>query len=163
MEPQTGDDQSFEDFLSACSDGFLKCQYIDILSNGQQKHGREQRKRNSSSSANTSDGRDQDLIQMMARLAVRQEDTLNQLGLDCNLMMFLQRGRGSLMPTLLETGRQWNTQRQNDDASTSLRQTKFLTVFQELISRANKLQLNQKDDTLIMGLKAKGILTEDNK
>ena len=82
---------------------------------------------------------------------------------DSGLMMFLQRGRGSVMPTLLETGRQWNQQRQNGDAATSLRQTMFLTIFQELINRASKLQLTKKDDPLVMGLKAKGILTDNNK
>ena len=42
---------------------------------------------------------------MVARLTLRQEDTLNQLGLDTSLMMFLQCGRGSIMPTLLVFGR----------------------------------------------------------
>ena len=67
------------------------------------------------------------------------------------------------MPTMLETGRQWNQQRQNGDATKSLRQTMFLTIFQELINRASKLQLTKQDDPLVMGLKAKGILTDDNK
>ena len=40
---------------------------------------------------------------------------------------------------------------------------RFLTIFQELINRASKLQLTKKDDPLVMGLKTKGILTEDNK
>ena len=39
----------------------------------------------------------------------------------------------------------------------------FLTVFQELIHRASKLQLTKPDDALVLGLKAKGILTEDHK
>ena len=42
---------------------------------------------------------------MVARLALRQEDTLNHFGLDQNLMLFLQCGKGSWMPLLLETGR----------------------------------------------------------
>ena len=104
MEHQTGDDQSFVDLLDACSDGFLKRQKTDMSSGGPQKNGREQRKGNSSSSASTSDGRD-DLLLMVARLTLRQEDTLNQLGLDTSLMMFLQCGRGSIMPTLLVFGR----------------------------------------------------------
>ena len=108
------------------------------------------------------DGRD-DLLLMVARLTLRQEDTLNQLSLDTSMMVFLQCGRGSIMPSLLETGRIWNSQRQNGDVSTSLRQTMFLTVFQELIHRASKLQLTKPDDALVLGLKAKGILTEDHK
>ena len=163
MEHQTGDDQSFTDLLEACTDGFLKRQKTALSSGGMTTHGREPRKRNSSSSASASDGRDHDLLMMVARLSLRQEDLLNQMSLDCGLMMFLQCGRGSVMPTLLETGRQWNQQRQNGDVTMSLRQTIFLTIFQELINRASKLQLTKKDDPLIMGLKTKGILTEDNK
>ena len=67
------------------------------------------------------------------------------------------------MSMLFDTGRQWNAQRQNGDASTSFRQTKFQTVFQELINRASKLQLNQKENAFILDLKDKGILIEDNK
>ena len=111
----------------------------------------------------TSDGRDRDLIMMVARLSLPREDALNQMSLDSGLMLFLQCGRGSIMPTMLETGRQWNQQRQNGDATKSLRQTMFLTIFQELINRASKLQLTKQDDPLVMGLKAKGILTDDNK
>ena len=45
---------------------------------------------------------------------------------------------------------------------TSLRQTMFQAVFSELINRASKLTI-EKDDALVQGLKAKGILTEDLK
>ena len=97
---------------------------------------------------------------MLGRLVLRQEDTLNQLGLDRSLMMFIQCGKGSLMPHLLEQAKNWNALRQSGDASTSLRQTMFQAVFSELIHRASKLNLEQRDDALVQGLKAKSILTE---
>ena len=73
MGQYIGDDQSFEDLLNTYSDGFLKCTRTETLSNGQKRPGREQRKKNSSSSASTSDGKDHDLIQMVARMALHQE------------------------------------------------------------------------------------------
>ena len=85
---QTEDDQSFQDLLSACQEGFKRPRH-EISSTGQQKNGREQRKRNSTSSTSTSDSRNGDLVQMLGRLVLRQEDTLNQLGLDRSLMVFL--------------------------------------------------------------------------
>ena len=39
----------------------------------------------------------------------------------------------------------------------------FQAVFTELITRAGKLNIAAKDDALVQGLKAKGILTEDLK
>ena len=159
---QTEDDQSFQDLLTACHEGFKRLRH-ETSSIGPPKNGREQRKRNSTSSTSTSDSRDGDLIQMLSRLVLRQEDTLNQLGLDRSLMIFLQCGKGSLMPSLLELGKQWNTQRQAGETTTSLRQTMFQAVFTELITRASKLNLTAKEDALVLGLKAKGILTEDLK
>ena len=78
-------------------------------------------------------------------------------------MLFLQCGKGSLMPSLLELGKKWNAQKQGGKVTTSLRQTMFQAVFTELITRAGKLNLAAKDDALVQGLKAKGILTEDLK
>ena len=159
---QTEDDQSFQDLLSACQEGFKRPRH-EISSTGQQKNGREQRKRNSTSSTSTSDSRNGDLVQMLGRLVLRQEDTLNQLGLDRSLMVFLQCGKGSLMPSLLELGKKWNARKQAGETTTSLRQTMFQAVFTKLITRAGKLNLTAKDDALVQGLKAKGILTEDLK
>ena len=101
---QTEDDQSFQDLLTACQEGFKRPRR-KTSSTGPHKNGREQRKRNSTSSTSTSDSRDGDLIHMLGRLVLRQEDTLNQLGLDRSLMLFLQCGKGSLMPYLLEQGK----------------------------------------------------------
>ena len=101
---QMEDDQSFQDLLIACQEGFKRPRH-ETSSTGLHKNGREQRKRNSTSFAITSDSREGDLIQMLGRLIFRQEDTLNQLGLDRSLMLFLQCGQGSLMPHLLEQGK----------------------------------------------------------
>ena len=53
--------------------------------------------------------------------------------------------------------------RQGGEVTTSLRQTIFQAVFTELINRTGKLNIAAKDDALVQGLKAKGILTEDLK
>ena len=111
----------------------------------------------------SSGGRDDELLRMLARLSLRLEDVLAQLSLDKSFIFFMQCGLGSIMPSMLAMARDWNSRKQNGDVSMSLRITIFLHCFQELTQRANKLQLEAKDDALVMNLRSKSILTEDNK
>ena len=124
------DDGLATDRGRSSQEGFKRPRH-ETLSTGPQKNGREQRKRNSTSFTSTSDSREGNLIQMLGRLVLRQEDTLNQLGLDRSLMIFLQCGKGSLMPSLLEQGKRWNAQKQAGETTTSLRQTMFQAMFTE--------------------------------
>ena len=69
---------------------------------------------------------------------------------DKSFMFFMQCGRGSIMPSMLLTkAKEWNSCKQNGDASTPLRITMFLHCFQELAHRAKQLQLEAKDDALV--------------
>lgn len=49
-----------------------------------------------------------DLLLMLARLTLRQEYQLNQLALDRSFVMFLQCGKGSVMPLMLQTSKEWH-------------------------------------------------------
>ena len=100
---------------------------------------------------------------MLARLTLRQEDVLTQFSLDKNFMFFMQCGRGSIMPSMLIKAKEWNSRKQNGDASPPLRITMLTYCFQERAHRAKQFQLETKDDALVMNLQSKGILTEDNK
>lgn len=75
----------------------------------------------------------------------------------------MQCGRGSITPRMRAKARNWNSRKQNGDVSMLLRITMLLHCFQELAQRASQLQLEAKKDTLVMNLRSKGILTEDNK
>ena len=119
--------------------------------------------RSSFSWISPSSGGNDELLNMVARLSFRQEDALAQLGLDKSYMFFLQCGRGSIMPSMLAKARDWNTLKQNGNASAPLRSTLFLHCFQELAQRALKLNLEANDDALIQNLKSKGILTGELK
>ena len=146
------DDQSFTDLLEACSQNLGK-RARAATSNGAANHGRGRAPRYSDSSAsNSSGGRDDELLNTLARLTLRQEDALTQLSLDKSFMFFTQRGRGSIMPSMLTKAREWNSRKQSGDVSTPLRITMLLHCFQELAHRAKQLQVEAKD--VVMNLRS---------
>lgn len=72
---------------------------------GRTQNGRERSNRHSDSldTRSTSSGKTDELIQMVARLCLRQEDQMNALNLDRSFLLFVQCGRGNLMPLMIET------------------------------------------------------------
>ena len=98
-------DQSYTDLLeAACGEHFLQRSRTDMQSDGRNTYGREQSRRPSDSldSRSISSGKSDELIQMVARLRLRQEDQLNVLNMDRSFFLFAECGRGSLMPLLLK-------------------------------------------------------------
>lgn len=96
MDLHTEDDQSFADLLTTYQKDFLKRPRQDSLSTDPPRVGRTQGKRNSICSVNTSSSKESVLIQILARLALRQDNALHQFGLDRKFRFFMQCGRGSL-------------------------------------------------------------------
>ena len=115
------------------------------------------------SSASTSSGGNEELLRMIARLILRQEDAISQLQLDKSFIFFIQCGRGSIMPNLLTQAKEWNQFKEKGEMTMPLRMHMFLQCFQMLAQRAKQLKLDASDDALVQNLKSKGILTEDHK
>ena len=90
----------------------------------------------SNSSDNTSNG--DNLLQMLARLSLRQENMLNQMALDPSFIL-----RGSIsMPSMLLTSKEWNHQYQGSRVAQPL----FQKLLEELIQRASKVKLDDSED-----------------
>ena len=45
---------------------------------------------------------------MLANLTLRQEDMLNQMALDHSFLLFLQAGRGSILPGMILAAKEWH-------------------------------------------------------
>ena len=155
------DDQSFTDLLDACAQNVGK--RPRVATDGTQRPGKGPAARFSPSSASTLSGGNDDLLRMLARLTLRQEDAISQLQLDKSFMFFIQCGRGSIMPTLLTQAKEWNQLKEKGEATMPLRMHMFLQCFQLLAQRAQLLKLDASDDALVLNLRSKGILTEDSK
>ncbi|CAK8993738.1 unnamed protein product, partial [Durusdinium trenchii] len=107
-------------------------------------------------------GQDGNLISMIAKLTLRQEDQLNQIHLDKSFIFFVQAGKGSILPLMLKTSKDWHGQRELGKVTTSLRQHMFRSVFEELAFRASKLPFGSNDHELIRALQTKQVLTATN-
>ena len=47
---------------------------------------------------------------MLAKLTLRQEDMLNQMALDRSFLLFLQAGKGSILPEMILADKEWHHQ-----------------------------------------------------
>ena len=99
---------------------------------------------------------------MLAKLTLRQEDQLNQIHFDKSFIFFVQAGKGSLLPLMLKTSKDWHGQRESGQVTASLRQHMFRSVFEELAYRASKLPFGSNDHELIKALQSKQVLTATN-
>ena len=84
------------------------------------------------------------------------------MALDRSFLLFLQAGRGSILPDMILAAKEWYHQRQNIGVTCSLRQVNFLKVVESLIQRLTKLKYDSPDDPLVQVLRQKGILTAEN-
>ena len=118
-EEMHADDQSFTDLLEACGSTWKSQgkRPHTSTSGDQIKSGRGSMYRSSPSWASTSNGGNDDLLNMIARLSLRQEDALTQLNLEKAFIFFLQCGRGSTMPSMLAKARDWNVLKLSGDVS----------------------------------------------
>ena len=73
-------------------------QKADSVGRFDRQHGRHRSNKSSSSSDSTGD-----LTLMLARLCLRQEDMLNAMSMDRSFIIFLQCGKGNIMPLMLQT------------------------------------------------------------
>ena len=62
---------------------------------------------------------------MLAKLCLRQEGMLNAMCLDRNFLLFIQAGKGSILPPMLTASREWHTQKQQAGVTCPLRQIYF--------------------------------------
>ena len=116
---------------------------------------------NSSTTSSKYEG-DTELLMMLPKLTLRQEDMLNQMALDRSFLLFLQAGRGSILPEMILAAKEWHHQRQNSGVTCSLRQVNFLEVVEILTQRLTKLKYDSPEDPLVQALRQKGILTAEN-
>ncbi|CAK9082685.1 unnamed protein product [Durusdinium trenchii] len=153
MERMNGDDQSFAELMDLLWQSLCK-----TSQNG--GGGQGQRKPSRSSASDL--GEDASLISMLAKLTLRQEDQLNQIHFDKSFIFFVQAGKGSLLPLMLKTSKDWHGQRESGQVTASLRQHMFRSVFEELAYRASKLPFGSNDHELIKALQSKQVLTATN-
>ena len=90
---------------------------------------------------------------MIAGLSLRQEDLLNQMFLDRSFVVFFQCGKGSVMPQLLQTSKDWRNKRQTEGGNQPLRTLMFTTLIEDFIRRTQSLKLEDPEDALVLGFK----------
>ena len=156
------DDMSFADLLPTCQ-AHLKRPRTEVESSQGKAAGKGRSKyRSDSSTTSSRHERDSELLMMLAKLTLRQEDMLNQMALDRSFLLFLQAGKGSILPEMILAAKEWHHQRQNTGVTCSLRQVNFLKVVEILIQRLTKLKYDNQEDPLAQALRQKGILTSEN-
>ena len=155
------DDMSFADLLDTCQ-AHLKRPRIELESSQGKAAGKGRSKSRSNPSTSSKHEGDTELLMMLAKLTLRQEDMLNQMALDRNFLLFLQAGRGSILPEMILAAKEWHHQRQHSGVTCSLRQVNFLKVVEILIQRLTKLKYDNPEDPLVQALRQKGILTAEN-
>ena len=100
------------------------------------------------------------LIRMMAIQLQRQEEALRVLAQSTEMMLFMQAGPGSYLPTLLQLSQTWHQQQAARQVDKPLRQHMSVAFWTELGTRVTKVQ-EQMGQELGQGLMAKKILTAE--
>ena len=153
----SGDDQSFAELMDVCGSHFAKRPRTEEEDKSSDRRPARKGQRKPSRSSASDLGEDGNLISMIAKLTLRQEDQLNQIHLDKSFIFFVQAGKGSILPLMLKTSKDWHGQRELGQVTTSLRQHMFRSVFEELAFRASKLPFGSSDHELIRALQTKSI------
>ena len=162
MERMSGDDQSFAELMDVCGSHFAKNPRMEEEDRSSDRRPARKGQRKPSRSSASDLGEDGNLISMLAKLTLRQEDQLNQIHLDKSFIFFVQAGKGNILPLMLKTSKDWHGQRESGQVTTSLRQHMFRSVFEELAYRASKLPFGSNDHELIRVLQNKQVLTATN-
>ena len=105
------DDMSFADLLDTCQ-AHLKCPRTEVESSQGKAvgKGRSNHRSDSSTTSSRHEG-DSELLMMLAKLTLRQEDMLNQMALDRSFLLFLQADKGSILPDMILAAKEWHHQR----------------------------------------------------
>ncbi|CAK9045518.1 unnamed protein product [Durusdinium trenchii] len=106
-------------------------------------------------------GEDGSLISMIAKLTLRQEDQLNQIHLDESFIFFVQAGKGSILPLMLKTSKDWHGQREektlkpaardplpSEEAAALIQKIHTLAAQADLIHRFTALKPMPQDSTV---------------
>ena len=102
-----------------------------------------------------------ELTMMLARLRLRQEDQLNALAMDRSFIVFLQCGKGSVMPMLLQTSKDWHHNRQTDGVCVK-GLFPYLTKFGGLPKDRLYHRLYDEQCKALSPVGSEGTLSEDN-
>ena len=160
-EHMSNDDMSFHDLVEALGTHVKRPRTADSESSTQTGKGRSKHRSNFSDSSRKSE-QDASLVQMLAKLCLRQEDMINAMCLDRSFLLFLQAGKGSILPTMLTASKEWHTQKQQAGVTCPLRQVLFLKVVEELVQRIGRLNVEDSADALCTNLRSKQILNAQN-
>ena len=158
----SGDDQSFAELMDVCGSHFAKRPRMEEEDRSSDRRPARKGQRKPSRSSASDLGEDGSLVSMLAKLTLRQEDQWNQIHLDKSFIFFVQAGKGSILPLMLKTSKDWHGQRESGQVTTSLRQHMFRSVLEELAFRASKLPFGSNDYELIRILQNKQVLTATN-
>ena len=88
-----------------------------------------------------------DMMQLMARMALRQEDTINSLLTEHQFLVHVNIGKGSILPELIQVTQHWKTDKTVDKAP--LRHQLALTMMTQLRDRVQKLSVSQTNDEVV--------------
>ena len=118
------EDQSFADLMEVNSSHFKRQRPNEEESSSDHRRSRQgQRKPLHSSGSGSAE--DSSLLTMLAKLTLRQEDKLNQLNLDRTFLLFIQAGKSSILPQMLQLSKTWHGQRDQGTVDRPLRQLSF--------------------------------------
>ena len=98
------------------------------------------------------------LIQLMARLMLRHEDTLHTLLREHEFVLHLRTGNGSVIPLMMKQSMDWH---QSKEKNSSLRQTLAHFLFTTLHQRAQHILNAQKGEEIHKVSMAQMLITED--
>ena len=90
MERMSGDDQSFAELMDVCGSHFAKRPRTEEEDKSSDRRPARKGQRKPSRSSASDLGEDGNLISMIAKLTLRQEDQLNQIHLDKSFIFFVQ-------------------------------------------------------------------------
>ena len=100
------------------------------------------------------------LLQVLSRLVLRHEDTLQCLATETDFFVFLSAGPGSILPCMMTQTTTWH-QTPQSERTHPLRILVLKALLEELVKRAQKLQSTACSDPLIQTLQRLGFLKID--
>ena len=111
-------------------------QSLGIKDEDDAKPNKRPRRKERSTSTSTSSDNTKAMVQVMAKILLRHEDSLHVLLQEYEFVLWIQPGEGSLLPILMACHLEW----QKGSKSTSLRHSMALCMIETLKERLDKLQ-----------------------
>ena len=88
-----------------------------------------------------------EMLQLMARMVLRQEDTINSLLTEHQFLVHVNIGNGSILPDLIQVTQNWKTDQSG--AKIPLRHQLASTMMTLLRDRVQKLSVSKTDDEVV--------------